>query len=361
MADKCLTRIENVLKKSSIATEKAQGILDDIKKAQSETKITDLDETITSKLADGVLKRQALQKKINKLNALEDEVKVRNTVEYVLKEFPNDPVEGLTAVLVGSNLQKSGSRSSVALAQLAYYRDLLVSFNAKLRENKVDSLFAEANADIEKKVARVIWEVGSGKEVTVKDKDIVTLGKLINEFSGEYFINLRDREYNSDKTDKINNMTGNIPDLYDPASKYNGIYPNSFKSTDFEPSIRGRKLYIPIDCWFGQDSYMNIPLISLQYQIMHIKVLFRPIKELYVVSNQLNDEYIDNYLFNEFPTYHNINFIINSDGEDLDKNLYNLKGQIIDAINANDDEINLQQSDTTLDILFKLSVLIKDN
>ena len=151
MADKCLTRIEDVLKKSSIATEKAQGILDDIKKAQSETKIKDLDETITSELADGVLKRQALQKKINKLNALEDEVKVRNTVEYVLKEFPNDPVEGLTAVLVGSNLQKSGSRSSVALAQLAYYRDLLVSFNAKLRENKVDSLFAEANADIEKK------------------------------------------------------------------------------------------------------------------------------------------------------------------------------------------------------------------
>ena len=50
MADKCLTRIENVLKKSSIATEKAKGILDDIKKAQSETKIADLDETITSKL-----------------------------------------------------------------------------------------------------------------------------------------------------------------------------------------------------------------------------------------------------------------------------------------------------------------------
>jgi len=64
MADKCLTRIENVLKKSSIATEKAEGILADIKKAQGETKITDLDETITSKLADGVLKRQALKKKL---------------------------------------------------------------------------------------------------------------------------------------------------------------------------------------------------------------------------------------------------------------------------------------------------------
>ena len=183
MVDKCLTRIEDVLKKSSITTEKAQGILEDIKKAQSETKITDLDETITSELAEGVLKRQQLKKKINKLNALEDEVKIRNTVEYVLKEFPNDPVEGLTAILVGSNLQKAGSRSSVALAQLAYFRDLLVSFNAKLRDNKVDSLFAEANSDIEKRIARVIWEVGQGKAITEKTKDIITLGKIINEFS----------------------------------------------------------------------------------------------------------------------------------------------------------------------------------
>ena len=199
MADKCLTRIEDVLKKSSITTEKAKNILDDIKKAQSETKIKDLDETITSKLADGVLKRQQLQKKINKLNALEDEVKIRNTVEYVLKEFPNNPVEGLAAVLVGSNLQKAGSRSSVALAQLAYYRDLLVSFNGKLKDNKVDSLFAEANADIEQRVARVIWEIGEGKTITEKTKDIVTLGKIISEFSETVRKKYNDHGANTEK------------------------------------------------------------------------------------------------------------------------------------------------------------------
>ena len=199
MADKCLTRIEDVLTKSSIAPEKAQSILNDIKKAQSETKITDLDETIVSELADGVLKRQQLQKKINKLNALENEVKIRNTVEYVLKEFPNNPVEGLTAVLVGSNLQKFGSRSSVALAQLSYYRDLLVSFNAKLRENKVDSLFAEANADIEQKVARVIWQIGQDATITEKNKDIVTLGKIINEFSETVRKKYNDHGANTEK------------------------------------------------------------------------------------------------------------------------------------------------------------------
>ena len=199
MADKCLTRIEDVLKKSSITTEKAKSILKDIDKALSETKIKDLDETITSKLADGVLKRQQLQKKINKLNALEDEVKIRNTVEYVLKEFPNNPVEGLTAVLVGSNLQKAGSRSSVALAQLAYYRDLLVSFNGKLKDNKVDSLFAEANADIEQRVARVIWEIGEGKTITEKTKDIVTLGKIISEFSETVRKKYNDHGANTEK------------------------------------------------------------------------------------------------------------------------------------------------------------------
>ena len=102
MADKCLTRIENVLKKSSIATEKAKSILNDIKKAQSETKIADLDETIVSKLADGVLKRQQIQKKINKLNALEDEVKIRNTVDYVLKEFSIGILNGLIFAIISA-------------------------------------------------------------------------------------------------------------------------------------------------------------------------------------------------------------------------------------------------------------------
>jgi DNA primase catalytic subunit len=106
MADKCLTRIQNVLQKSSVAIEDAENILNTIKKAQSETKIKDLDEKITASIAEDVFKQRQIQKKINRLNALEDEVKIRNSVEYVLKEFPNNPQEGLTAILVGSNLQK---------------------------------------------------------------------------------------------------------------------------------------------------------------------------------------------------------------------------------------------------------------
>ena len=146
----------------------------------------------------------------------------------------------------------------------------------------------------------------------IKKISISIGGQPINEFSGEYLINLRDREYGEEKREKINTMTGNIPEMYDPASKYNGVYPNSFKSTNFEPSIRGRKLYIPIDCWFGQNSHMSLPLVALQYQVVHIRVLFRPISELYVVSNEISDEYTENFLFNEFPAMHNVNFMLES-------------------------------------------------
>jgi len=181
--DKCLARIEETLKRSSIETAKAEDILAEIKKAQREIDVNNLDDTLINDLSEKVLKEQEIQKKINQRNSLENEIKIRNTVEYVLKEFPENPVEGLTAVLVGSNFQKAGSRASVALAQLSQYRQIVVSFNEKLREKNLESLFAKANEDIDRRLSRTIWELGEDKPITEKNKDIVELAKVINEFS----------------------------------------------------------------------------------------------------------------------------------------------------------------------------------
>jgi len=181
--DKCLTRIEETLKRSSIETAKAEDILAEIRKAQREVDVNNLDDTLINDLSEKVLKEQEIQKKINKRNSLENEIKIRNTVDYVLREFPEDPVEGLTAVLVGSNFQKAGSRASVALAQLSQYRQIAVSFNEKLRQKNLESLFAKANEDIDRRLSRTIWELGEDKPITEKNKDIVELAKVINEFS----------------------------------------------------------------------------------------------------------------------------------------------------------------------------------
>jgi hypothetical protein len=173
-------------------------------------------------------------------------------------------------------------------------------------------------------------------------------GQKINDYSGEYFINLRDREYYSDKREKINEMTGNIPELYDPSSTYNGVYPNAFKSTNFEPSIRGRKLYIPIDCWFGHDSHMHLPLVSLQYHEVNIRIELRPINELYVVANELLDEYTENFLFNEYPAMHNVNFLLKSKGLGDDSLCKHIKDTLTNNFKRYKDTIDDDMFDNSL-------------
>ena len=84
MVDKCIVRLDKLLKDSSIKSVRANEIINDIKIAQSEQKITGLENKDIAKISDDVLKRQLLQKKKDKLNAFENEIKVRNLTAYVL-------------------------------------------------------------------------------------------------------------------------------------------------------------------------------------------------------------------------------------------------------------------------------------
>jgi len=183
MADKCLIRIEDALSKSGIDRNEAEGILKSIRQAESQTKLKDADDAVNAAVAREILDKEKLQKQINKLNAIEDEIKIRDYVEWNLANFKDNPKEGMTALLVGSNWERMGARDSVAAAQDAYYKNLVVSFNAKLKEAGVDDLFAKATSDIEKKISRVIWELGEGKAITEKNSDIVKLAKVIEDFS----------------------------------------------------------------------------------------------------------------------------------------------------------------------------------
>lgn len=85
-------------------------------------------------------------------------------------------------------------------------------------------------------------------------------------------------------------MTGNVQELNDPANS-NGnpnLYPNAYYTTSQtgpEPSIRARKLYIPINTWFTLNNKMAFPLVALQYNELIIDVTLRPVQELFVIRN----------------------------------------------------------------------------
>jgi hypothetical protein len=114
-------------------------------------------------------------------------------------------------------------------------------------------------------------------------------GQVIQEFTGQYLYNMVQRDFSKAKKDLFNEMIGNVPEMNDPAnySNNNGNYPNYFAGTSFnnEPSIRGRKLYIPLNIWSTLSSKMAFPLVALNKNQLRIEIDCRPIRELFVIRD----------------------------------------------------------------------------
>jgi Major capsid protein N-terminus/Large eukaryotic DNA virus major capsid protein len=123
------------------------------------------------------------------------------------------------------------------------------------------------------------------------NKILITCGsQTLQEFSGDYLLAMVQRDYSSEKKNLFDKMTGNTPEINNPASvPYNvGLYPNAIYTNDVagaEPSIRGRILYIPLNTWFMMGSQMAFPLTSLQYNELNITITFKPINELFRIKD----------------------------------------------------------------------------
>ena len=145
-------------------------------------------------------------------------------------------------------------------------------------------------------------------------------GQVIQEFTGQYLHHLVERDFGI-KKDLYYKMTGNVSVLNDPANSngrvnmYPSVYSTNSANSDQlgpEPSIRGGKIYIPMNIWFGLASKMAFPLISLQYSEFYIEVVIRPVKELFVIRDvrgnggyyhqaNFNDSYDQFYRFLQPP------------------------------------------------------------
>jgi len=212
MSDKCLLRVEKLLKESSIQSAKKDDIINLIKIAQAEKKLTRIDEVNIDSIAKNVAEEIKIQKIKNKKNAINDEIRNRKLTEFVLKEFPDNPAEGLIAIMVGSNRRTTGSRSSVAVLQNASVNQLIAGFNAKLRKNNLELLFRDGlqgitEAETQRRVTRTMAELnqqqtvteqrlGQKPRVTEKNKDIIKLAEIMEEYSEMIRQKLNDRGAN---------------------------------------------------------------------------------------------------------------------------------------------------------------------
>ena len=127
----------------------------------------------------------------------------------------------------------------------------------------------------------------------------ITCGnQKLQEYSGSYLLNSALRDFNGTKLNLLFKMIGNVPDIVDPANANGRLnsYPNAYYTDNpagAEPSIRGRQLFIPLNSWFTLKTQMAFPLVSLQYNELHINVTFRPINELFRIRDVFDS--INNY------------------------------------------------------------------
>ncbi len=67
-----------------------------------------------------------------------------------------------------------------------------------------------------------------------------------------------------------------------------------------EPSIRNRKIYVPLNIWFTLASKMALPLVAMKYHELQIELEIRPVQELFVVKNITDDISNNKYIKPDF-------------------------------------------------------------
>lgn len=119
-------------------------------------------------------------------------------------------------------------------------------------------------------------------EYIVKDVKISIGSRQLDKHYGEWLHIWNELNLDKDKVDGYNELIGNVPEMYDPKTANGGSsYPASSSPV---PSIRSRKIYLPLSFWFNQYIGSALPIIAMQYDTMPvIEFTLRPFEELYTI------------------------------------------------------------------------------
>lgn len=125
--------------------------------------------------------------------------------------------------------------------------------------------------------------------------------QLLDQKWGEYNDIAVELSESGDKLKNLKRMTGNDPTFINPSLMKPEIIINNnkisysqypYSSSSTQPSIKSRRLYVPLNFWFSKSSDLAIPLIALQYQAININLEFRALEDIFQVFDPINRMYI---------------------------------------------------------------------
>jgi hypothetical protein len=124
--------------------------------------------------------------------------------------------------------------------------------------------------------------------------------QLIDQGYGEWIDIWNELALPAGKKASYDTMTGNTADMTNPTSdKLQTIIENNRlrytyypEATEGKPSIRGRRIIVPLPFWFTKNPALALPLIALQYQTIEIVLELRNVEDLYQLYDETTDQYV---------------------------------------------------------------------
>jgi hypothetical protein len=102
----------------------------------------------------------------------------REMLDFVRTQFSDNPAEGLTALLAGSNKQGFGTRMSADAVQTALKGQYVGGLIGDLERAGLFELFADGEIDLD--VARALWSIDAPEELAKLPKHAVAVAKIVH-------------------------------------------------------------------------------------------------------------------------------------------------------------------------------------
>ncbi len=132
---------------------------------------------------------------------------------------------------------------------------------------------------------------------------------LVDQGYGEWMDVWNDLTMTSSQKAVFDRMTGNVLEFTNPVAlqpkviiennQISYVYYPVASST--QPSIRGRRFFVPLPFWFTKNPSLAFPLVALQYQNVDITLELRSIEELYQIYDSVTNKYYSPQGYRSLP------------------------------------------------------------
>lgn len=186
MANQFLTQCEQVVNKAAgrqLSEQEMEGLVTDmettVRRIRAENEGISLEDAAL-RAAQELGNNEKLSRVIEARNKALNTRIAAQRLAFIRDSFPDRPDIGLSAILVGRNEARTGSRASVASEQFQLRSKYLSGLNHDLDKEGLVKFLASGSNDAE--VADAMWRIGNGQPTTGMTRESVRIAEIITKW-----------------------------------------------------------------------------------------------------------------------------------------------------------------------------------